>query len=240
MLPASVVEWIDHSTVVHPWAEVAAQKIAVNRTNLNTYGAPSGSYEGWVDGVKNNAIEAKDIDTLKPVFFVRADRFYSWSNEAALVHDTFPKGSTVVKMGNNRVNKFKRDFPKAKDLKEHCKEIAAKWLKSLTEQQILSIRLNESRYDRQLPAGLDSSEVDDPEVAKLINVINSKADGTIRQYDMYSGRGWIDINNRLWDNPLKKYPLLTFLSGSYRMDKSAKNDLYLYLNAAFAANKEDN
>lgn len=230
-VPAEILLWIDASTV-HPWEEVAAQKIVrvhAPGTKLSN-GRVSGSYEGYVNGVFQKTLLAVDIDTSKPVLYTSRDASMPVSN----LNQHHPKGWTVVQMSNNRVNKFQRDFPKAETLNTHLRKLADAWLKKLNQEQLIKLYM-EANSVREGFYGWDASQVDDPDLNLAIRVAHDHPN-LIREYDLH--RHWVSLPPIKWENPLHKYHLLTSGRGYGRMSQTTMKHAYLYVNAAFAAEQE--
>lgn len=232
-IPKEVRPWIDKSRVYN-WEEPAAIKIKVERNAKTGMGRISGSYKGYVDGVWTNEIVAQDIDTSKPVFFYPArdlDRFWR-----QILDKNHQNGSTLVLLGANRVNKFKRDFPAAKNAWDHIREIAATWQNNLNHHDLLALSLYVSG-DRDAYRRFDADRVDDPDLRDAIRISKSNIDKLIEDWKLYSR--FITFAKSDWQDPLAKYLLLTNMSIYGKLNGKFADQMYLYINAAYAASKED-
>jgi hypothetical protein len=227
-------DWINPDKV-YDWEEVKKQKVV--RENIKRRdGRVSGSYSGWVHTVWNNSLLATSIDTKKPIFFVegRASNA-SWDTPATarVLIEMFPD-STIVVLGSNRVNKFKRDFPTAREATSVIKEEGDKWLKSVTEEEVIAHKIN---GNSSWLSSLDDTRVDDPALASWIKAAKIDLKNFNRNYKRFMRWGIILPNPNVGD-PLSNYPLLTGMHFYGSVPSGLRNDLYIYVNAAYAAKKE--
>jgi hypothetical protein len=227
-------EWIDPSTV-HPWAEVKAQKIV--RENVKRRdGRPSGSYEGYVAQKYSRTINADQIDTTQ-LFWVDNRRGMT-TREQEIINTEFPQ-ATVILLGGNRITKFQRDFPMAEELSPFVKKLAEDWKKKLTHEEKLAIHLADRR-DVESLLKLDHEEIVDPELSEAVRIVKNRDKKVCHQFQMFYN--WVgEVKPANWTNPLHSYPLLEacLLGARYgTMTQSMKDHMYLYINAAYAAEKE--
>lgn len=230
-VPTDVVDWMNAKTI-RPWAEVAAEKIVRENVQRND-GRPTGSYKGYVNGVSNYSILAEEIDTSHPILYVSlhddVDGIRTFLNR-------FYTNYTVVTLGLNRIAKFERDFPTAQRFSDAKKSLAEKWLKGLSDADKLAIHLHcELNIADELHI-YDPTQIDDPELAAAVEAAKVKTDATD---EFYVFRYIINYPSFKWDNPLKKYHLLTEGRFYGSMGTKLKNHVYLYLNAAYAAGQEN-
>lgn len=222
-------EWIP-ADQVFDYAEVNAQKIARKATTQS--GRPPGSYKGYQNGLWLNAIEADTIDASKPIFFVKNG--YD-SNSMNIVRNLHGNDFTYVILGNNRIAKFKRDFPTAQEINEYVKKAASDWQKSLTKADKLAIHAA-IRRDFQALRTLDENEVNDPALREAIAASKGQQ-ALLDKYNLF--RYTVDVDLGRSENPLDKYPLLTRSYQYGSISGAEKIHVYLYVNAVFAAGKDN-
>ena len=226
-LHPSDAPWIDNERV-HDWNDIDAM-VVTQRKAPRRDGRPSGSYDGYVGGVRTSVIKAEDIDTSKPLFYYIGYR-YSVPSGAFLMDSP---NTTVVRLPSNRVEKFQRDFPMAREINQACREVAQAWLKTVSEGT-LEAYAAQSTTEGSFASELDASRIDDPELARYIRVAKQDLTSFKNQVRMYSK--WVAIPRKEIANPFTdKYPLVSFLR---YLPPGQHNHLYLYLNAAYAAGKE--
>lgn len=237
-IPNEYAQWIDPTTI-HPWEEVKAQKI-IRENQSRRDGRPTGSYEGYINGAHIQGIKAEDIDTTKPVYYVNKTRDYkhlSYNEFFRTVGDY-----TYIVLPGNRVAKFKRDFPSAIEATGVISDIVQAWKDKLTPEQIDLLVISDDYYRRDeltMLRKLDSEHVDDPEVKAGILMANQKLNDKVKsEYDrLFKGR--VNLTSK-WKSPLTKYSLLTQRGIYGRMDDTMKQEVYIYLNAVYAARKDGN
>lgn len=223
-------EWID-PTQVRTWEEVKATKLAQAKRQD---GRPAGAYRAYAGG-SYVTLQADEIDTTNPIFYFVG----SYDSNTMLVREENPN-ATFVELSSNRVAKFMRTFPTAKNVTEAAKEMAQTWADSLTEEECLALHLHdEGRYTRSLLNELDEARIDDPDLQMVIDLSRQDVSKTLlEQRKKY----WYlyELPEFTYDNPVEKYPLLDAYMecGHYwntEKQCSAREHLYTYLNAAFAA-----
>jgi hypothetical protein len=207
----------------------------VNRAAKTSMGRVSGSYKGYVDGVYKNEILAQDIDTSKPVIYLSQRNLDGQLR--SLFASTYPNGSTVLLLGLNRINKFKRDFPAATEAWAHARTLAENWRDNLTHHDLLSLHLSVTDIRDSLRF-YDADRVDDPELKDAIRLSKIKGDTIYDEFSKY-GR-YIGMSARMdWKNPLDNYVLLTDKRVYGTLNGTFGDHVYLYINAAYAAAKEE-
>lgn len=238
-IPAEYTIWID-PTLIHPWEEVKAQKI-VREGQTRRDGRPSGSYEGCVNGVHQQVIKAEDIDTSNPIYYVnRTHDHRHWQYVSFL--NTTGKKYTYILLPGNRVAKFQRDFPNAISATTAVADIIKTWKDNLTQEQIDLLVVGDDYYRRNdlaMLRKLDDSLVDDPEVKRAIQMASNQLNVKLKgEYDSLF-KGHLNLKST-WQSPLKKYVLLTGSNIYGTMNDKLKQEVYIYLNAVYAAGKAGN
>lgn len=226
--------WIDSSRV-YDWDEVAAVKLPQVYRAYN--GGPTrlkGSYDLLDDGEIKYEVAADKIDTSKPLLYFIGNK-HSLSRYQFL--DGLIKKYTVVALGQNRINKFERDFPKAKRTGEYIKDRHAKWLKKIeNDGSKMILIINNNPVLAGALREIDASRVDDPAIAKAVKVMENGAK-IIKEANTFANllhyRSWMTNDERDYKSPFAKYPLF-----DTRNLLRHPEDTYIYLNAAYAARKE--
>jgi len=222
-------EWVDPSTI-HDWADVAAQKIARPQGTVLRNGRISGSYSALVDGVRVHELQAADINQGNPIFYhVQGDRY-----NPALAQKKNPN-HTIVTLYRNRVNKFQRDFPKAKSLTDYQSKAAQKWFAKLTPDQVSSIRLHLDDHTHRV-SQFDAERILDPALKHVIQFSNSGSK-LIQDYDLY--RNYAVLPETEWENPFDKYILLTQIYFYDKLNTKMIDHLTHYMNAVYSAGEEN-
>lgn len=232
--------WIDKATIF-PWSEIEAQKIVKENTQLQN-GRVSGSYQGYIDGLWQNEIKAEDIDTKKPLLY--ANRTTGWSqNSFDIANKENPNGYTLIELASNRIAKFIRDFPMAKELTDYATDLAEKWAAKLTDDQKLTLVIKKeagSDYDLGVLKRLKAEDIEDPE---LVTTLEKMATGDTKLYNTYQRYAGF-LNGAItedveWNNPLEKYPLLGQIRLYGTMEEHMQQEITIYVNAAYAARQEE-
>lgn len=99
-------------------------------------GRLAGSYDCWIGGDMRYEIPAEDFDQEEPIYyFTKVDSWTEKSDARIYVNmmKTFEPACTVVWLTQNRVNKFKRNFPDAISVQQACRNVEAEWKETLDE-----------------------------------------------------------------------------------------------------------
>jgi hypothetical protein len=243
-LPKDVKNWIDPTTVAN-WADVDAIKIPRNGTK-SASGHITGSYNCYIDTPKDrgrgiqNGILADNINTKKPVYWVWKEEYEEYDHDYRQVILAVHKYSTIVILEKNRIPKFVRDFPTAKPLRDSVRGLADKWAKTLTPKQLQRIAMQRTyEGEWRLLKHLDWTLIDDPDLVEGCRFATEKAsDADLKAMNNYKTFYRFVSVDAEWKNPLDKYPLLTHGTWYGNVDKSVKNHIYAYVNAAYAADLE--
>lgn len=225
--------WADPSRVV-PWADIKAIKLPVQQSAYRYNSRPLGSYKAYEPGeAYTSDVQAGDIDTSKPVYWVNKDL---QSGVEAL--RSVKPDATLVLLPSNRVAKFCRDFPSAIKVSEAVQDLYDACAVLLTDQDIKSfiLKAHHAHEMRDLMR-MDITKIDDPAVSEVVNLMNHKIDAKILNtldtlYRVATDRGVVQYND--WTNPMEKYPLLRVQYGTIHEHN------YLYMNAAYAAESAGN
>lgn len=234
-IPTTHRKWIDPKNI-YKWADVAAEKVKIERAAARRDGRPTGSYEGYVNGEYKRVIQADEIDQSNPVFYVNKTAFSFGQNHVNVLSEL--GDHTVVLMASNRIKKFEREFPAAKPAINFINERIQKWLKNLSEGDKIAIGLQDD-YEYRYLKGLDSERIDDPTLKDTVATLTGERLKKInKKRNLYAPVYRMHFASNLTSNPADAYPLLTALNGYATMNNERKEHLYLYINAAYAARKE--
>jgi hypothetical protein len=229
-VPANLKDWINPAMIMDytPISEEKIERAAIKRAD----GRPSGSYRGVVDGKNRNDILAADIDTTKPIFYLEQTYITGQNILLDKLHGEY----TLVTLSSNRINKFKRDFPMAKEANSYWRTKANEWVNSLSADELKRIAyFNSTDANKIRVLQLDPTKVDDPDLHWALDNAGPLDNTLGSSYTLYSRMINIEAN---WDNPLEKYPLVDEIYYVHRLNEASKNHLYLYLNAAYAATQD--
>lgn len=228
--------WTDGSTTVS-WDDIVATKLPrAPRAVATGPKAPRQKYE--VIGSNGYRHSTDKVDVSKDVIYYSPADVEDWSGSA--LTNTF-QNATLVVIGKNRWDKFKRDFPKAKHLKECLVEAMDGAFKALTDHDKFLITTGE-KWQIQHLKKLDHTKIDDPELKQLVlDVGGPTASSTLERYrntaklikqDTKYVIAIPQVQDKAKDysNLLGRYPL---------MDRGLnhKEHIYIYINAVYAKKK---
>lgn len=196
---------------------------------------PRGSYNGTAPGQGWYAtIEADKIDTSKPVLWLQGN-VYEGMNRAEIKRGLVDTDDdlTIICLPANRVEKFKRDFPEAVHIQDYAREKAREWFKNIPADHLEAARFQKGGVAYTRLRALDAERVNDPELAKAIRLAQFQVP-TVVLNRLTEWAHWIGETAATPDHPADKYPLLTYAPNL----AAVKEDAILYVNAAYAAEKE--
>lgn len=224
--------WIDPSLVIE-WSEIDALKPPRPGFGGQTgTGRPTGSYPAYVGGSYTRSLVAGDIIVKNKVFWGHLNGYGNDVARSALEFK-YPN-CTVVELSANRIAKFKRDFPSAVEITVAAKNEAEKWSKKLSEEDVIAISFDRDSSEKRRLAKFDPTRIEDPELRKVVEMAQSKKPNKHSQaYEVYSRYSPVKLTG--WVNPIEKYPLLTDVGLYGTISGKTEEHLYLYLNAAHAA-----
>jgi hypothetical protein len=241
-LPADIRRYVAKDTIV-AWQDVKAVKLPVVQSNAALYGISyrvkniSGSYGMWVDGEYHDEKLASEIDGKNPVFFCRGSRHEIESWQSVLTH--FNPKCTVVHMGENRLAKFQRDFPKAQNVNAAVHLLFEKWIKTVSAdpERMMSLAMADAGRAAFF-AKLDILQVNDPAIKTAIRIAKMDLTRTVVERKLFGyviGRHHQRMPiNQSFKDPMARYPL----AACARLHEQKTIDhLYIYVNAAYAARK---
>lgn len=235
-------KWLDKGERFVSWEDVKKAIPKKPKKPRDGYAWNAGRIAGSWDYYTINGYESE-----KAIPPNTNDLFYATVNECnsyvmmKIISHLGMSDAVVIRMPANRLNKFKRENPKAQNFITYAKSkvvIDEAALLSDEAKKMLSV----DHSDRKWLRILDVDRVDDPEIASLVSVIKDE-DALLK--DISSNRGlasWLKMQYSLTEYSGENsesylstaYPLLSEMR-SYK----ASDDLYVYLNAAYAAKKEE-
>lgn len=151
-------------------------------------------------------------------------------------------GPVVVLIGENRFDKFKRDFPQATLASSWMREFCDKGEKALTEGEKITMVLSGDHYrkSRYQELAKVSSEIDDPEVRRLVQFaavpLGKFADNRYAHYNFAAkvGTGFRMPDLAASSYIEKTYPMFAEVDDVAKM----KSDVVLYMNAKYKTIKD--
>lgn len=246
-------EWIDPAYLID-WADVKDIKLE-RKARIKQEGPvrPKGLYAVMTsEGRYTRETQAENLPLDKPLYYLGPREFTNGKNPKSYVFEDCTKEAcqrleeehdcTIVSLGVNRWDKFKRDFPQAKSAKETLSKIHNRLVGSITKKELEAWCLSQ-HSDASILAKLDESQVEDPQLVDMIKLVLKAAPKKIARIQAFTAlHTWLDKADKsfLKANPKQinilreRYPLLLSLKESYYRYQA---DLYFYLNAAHQAKK---
>jgi hypothetical protein len=220
---------------VHDWADVQAIELPTNGTGGTRL---RGSYDIVLCGAPTGEVPAAKIQEHAKTMSLYWTRGNMWTGAR---HRLFKadildlKNSVVVCLPSNRIAKFCRDFPQAKDLETAAKEAAERWVQkqSALTRKAYSVQHN---VNIETLKNLDASELKDPDLVDLHKLATMST--TKYQSDRAVYSYWVqepEIDTAWADKILARYPLYNDLPHYGGCDKK---HVTLYLNAVYEARQK--
>lgn len=219
------------------WETVRKWKIPGN-VQVGGYGIKviTGSY--WTyrpDIAGTSEVAASDLPS-DHLYWIRSGK-YDGGNWWATIRKEDPK-ATLVLLSVNRIDKFKRDLPHAKNAKEAMGELVRARIKKLPADHRLA--MNVYKPDEISRLKTVRNDLDDPALKRVVKlaVVAVNQRSTLRQIREDAQR-WAVQLPAATDEPAletvrKRYPLIYAVSYA-----APAEDLRLYANAAYAARKKE-
>lgn len=220
------------------WATVSAIKLERSQAVGRSYNQrPKGSYKAYVNGDRTDKLEAKDIDTTKPVLWINTTvNQHVVSYVRSIVHD---EKLTVALLPSPRVAKFCRDFPSAvcalKFLRERYTKIA------VSDDALRFAGIAHHYRSHTCLRKVDPAKLDDPALSAAAKYHRGEAKepavlGTLRAYDRLLIPMGVESRVKAITDGLLDYPLLTHVP-SY--GSVPQEHIIQYVNAVYAANQKE-
>lgn len=227
--------WVEKGRIIS-WEKI--KEIKLPKDGVTGNGRPVGAYDVIMPGEKcPEVVEAKELVGVKDLYWYPYQEGLN-SSLWSIVQRERPQAA-LVKLKANRVGKFERDFPQAKQLRQAARDIAQDWYDTLTqnEREWLSVKNNNEANKLRL---LDPKKIDDPKLAKIARLAayeNAPLLEKAKTYN-YLYEGELEFTEIDLD---EDYPLMDRGNMRYGMtdeEKAAyKEHVYIYLNAVYAANQ---
>lgn len=236
-IPKPIISWKNQ---VRNWKdpEVVKAKKANPKANI-----PPGTY---YEGYTPDNIFVSDITPEK---LINSNDLVVYSQNVSRnivdkLKDSYGKKAWVVRVPSNRENKFKRLVPKAELVHKKVYELGQAWWKKQSEEEKLAVAFYDhlSRMSNKFLADLDSSKIDDPQLAKLVQRVSlvSKVTPSTRKKYVDAGTPTITDSGINYTEFLKKeYPFISIAVGGYMSNHIAPEHVYVYVNAIHKNKSED-
>jgi hypothetical protein len=183
--------------------------------------------------------DLEELDSSKPIIYYSPSEYDStnWDSRSS----AFTTDVQIVKIGINRWEKLKRDYPAAIPIGEYVNKELSQAYAALTESDKMVLAPTGS--SKSLAQSLSYETIDDPDLVRYIESITKNVETvTMKRWhsitELCRGMGWhykirIIEHNNLFD----RYPLLKnhgYISQGVETEHAAK-----YINAVYAASKEE-
>ncbi len=218
---------------VADWSIVDAIKIQRGTTGIGS-SRPRGSYDGLVGGTWTSEILAEEIDASLPLFYVHGNQG-TISSHPAIRESLLPDDATVVALGANRIERFRRDFPSAVTLDAHVRTVAAAWTRTVDADVVAAYVLQTSGRDAENLRGIPADEILDPELREATRLANVDTKSIASEVRRFQGFLPTDFASRAsGDSVLADYSLLSsnhYYGGLSRV----AGETIIYVNASYLA-----
>lgn len=224
---------------VYDWAEVDATELPKSVSTDGGVKRLSGSYDIIKNGVTEPGVPAHKIDTTQPLYYVHGNQWTASSHRALRSGALDKTTCTIVALSQNRIEKFKRDFPMALELTDAARRAAEAWLAKIDADQVKAHAVKEHRGHYVL-AALKGQDFDDPTLNTLVRLAHTDStayESGLEKFGLYVETPDASAVRKLIDSTTKKYPLAPWTDHWQRISGIVKEHTVLYLNAAIAATK---
>lgn len=197
-------------------------------------GRLSGSYD-VVQGGKTVTMLASDLTKEKEVWYFQGN---AWHCKGSIDYrNQFHDDKTcIVCLPQNRLDKFRRDFPNAPEMKEVARKAVDKMLAATPHEDYVALAYHESGVNAEL-LKLDPERVNDPDLKEGITIAKRAQSDAVLQLRTKL-RGWGKLHGKIDGIKTKDatlpYPLLQAWGSALPVEHT-----YLYVNAAYAANLKE-
>jgi hypothetical protein len=232
-IPADLAYWLPANRTIS-WED--ARKVKLPKAERTTTGRAPGAYI-VLDAAHpyGHEVEQDKLDTTLPIYYTQADRYSSrhWLKHLEKKH---PDGSQlVVSVNSNRHAKFLRLYPQAIEVRDQVMADFNAFAKTLTDSDKQAISVLRSRFTQSgRLSWLDSTKIDDPELVQWLNPVTRRIQHLEQKLTHFDSLIGERVELPPEPDPLAKYPLMPIRQQS----GEAAEHVYIYLNAAYAAEKE--
>jgi hypothetical protein len=228
--------WVERRNVIDYATDIKPIKLNTGTVGGYYSSRPKGSYSAYVNGVDQH-IEAANIDTSEPVFWVHGNE-YDAARYITVLGNAHPK-FTLVYMGLNRVEKFQRDFPMAKHATEGSSAAWKKWMGTVTKAQREALSVQSAGMDYY--ASIDPTRIQDPDVIRIIKLLTVDTAAVRKQREAFYGCPGVNTNELVLpqagdDIIYQRYPMAyNALRLRLRAAVVPDDHTYLYMQAVYTA-----
>lgn len=231
--PRQVMRWVDPKRVVK-WETVNAIKLARSYNGRVSTGRIPGSYDVFVAGDLEESMEADSIDTSSELFYF-VGNFRAASPYVKLVTERYPDCSVVL-LYSNRVAKFERNFPAAREASSVILDLYNEWYAKLSKADRFTLKIAERSSAMSNLTYIDPDRVKDPKLRVSVRLAKRDVSKLLAKRQGFQRvlRHRLPDLDVSWTDPLDAYPLLDV--GSYYGRKSFQthaDHAYLYINSAW-------
>lgn len=231
MLPTAPSRtWVDSARVLD-WSKVRATKLP-RGSRSTSQKDKVGSYScrmpttGWTE------LDASEIDADFPVVYLPTTEDYHKSNAIAAAASTVSDKWTLVKMPGNRLDKFRRLFPKALSSADLLRKTCKADLDALTADERLAYVYARAGLTLRL-LRFDADKIRDPQLAKAVRLAEIPVEKIVSLVHLATpvlGPDALGTFPQATD-PLAAYPLL---ADPHTLRNNAEHT-YFYINALYEA-----
>lgn len=235
-------KWLDPKTIIR-WAPIDAIDLPKEVKSSDGKTRLRGSYDAYVDGTHTKEIPAQDLEDSitdgRGLYWIHGNEWssgiYNWER-TNMVESWLGAKRTIVTLPKNRIDKFKRDFPNAKEFMVAMKDAGKKWIDKIPEDTVNAIRAKNLGVADM--TRLDASRIDDPEVVELIRLLKIKTEDVTNRLSQLRRTFYITVDKteKSYPDPMNKYPLVNARYGN--TGRIAVEHTYLYMNAVYAMEQQ--
>lgn len=247
------IEWIAPQNLIE-WKDVKDIKLE-RKAPVRTTGPKrlKGLYPVYRQGsyAYTEDVPANELPTDKPLYHIGPREFtngenlkspyYKNNTYDALALLRQEHDCTIVDLSLNRVEKFKRDFPMAKDGKTALEAIYDRLVESLTLEELEGYEIKQSSHGCQLDQ-LDQNRINDLELKRLVSLVRNSPSPVIMRikgfekvmsYIHRAQRDQTFINTGSKNAArMEVYPLLDCIA------QPDQDHTYIYLNHIYSINQK--
>lgn len=231
---------------IKDWSVIEAVKLPTS--GVKGTARLTGSYDVIIDGEVTGETPAASIDLAKPLLYAHGN-YYTvmglnrnrWEPPAypEYTRGFVPSDATLVCLPKNRLEKFKRDFPQAVELREYANGVVTDYLATVSKTHQEALAYSERGENHKLRL-LDASLVHDPTLKEAITRAKLALDPAVTAIktalDTWHKLDRLTGSVKTKDDT-EKYPLLNAW-GDDQIPTDVLPHVYTYVNAVYAA-KED-
>ena len=222
------------------WPTVAAIKLERAKSSVGpSYNSrPKGSYKAIVDNVRTDKLEAKNIDTSRPVLWLNTTQHGHLTSQISQVLGD--ERLTLALLPVTRIAKFERDFPKAENV---LKFLAKRYQAiKLTDADLHYAGIVRQYGGLSCLRRLDAAQVADPALKRAVDIHAGKSKepaalSALRKYDRLARYIGVEDRVKPITDGLISYPLLTHVPSF--LGNVQADHIIQYVNAVYAAETKE-